>query len=236
LEPRNVPFNYCYRWLNCSIKVSEKYYTLFLGCGLLYFFTITAIGFIPYLGTIASLFLMFLYSLANMRLSQKIRHGGTAVFDDYLKLAFDPVIFEKFVPFLVMLFAISFTQVVSTVVKMTFLMLTMSFVNYFVVTIAVFASYMMLQDSSLDWKTASLKVMRGLWMNVLPTVAGWFIFALFAGFCALLCFVPFLLYFLPMTLPLSYLIYSSIFEGLDVDKTIAEWSSKNRAAELSQNS
>jgi hypothetical protein len=226
MEPNTVPFDYCHKWIKASIKIGERHYTLLLMCGLLVFASSFIVGLFPYVGNFCALFLTFIYGLAGMRLTQQILKQGSGTFDDYLKYAFDPVVFKKFQPFLVIIFLMATLQVTSGIFKITTLLYFSSVTSYLFITLFMVSAFLLLQQPSIGWQDAFKKVLSGFWQNGLTWVAAGFLMAIFAVVSALLCFVPFLLYFIPMTFSLAYLIYASIFEDLNIDALISEWSSK----------
>lgn len=220
MEARHVPFEYSHRWIKCSLKISEKHYSLFLACGLLQLFACVAVSFVPVVGAMASAIMMFIYGLGGMRLVKHIRETNSGTFDDYLKYTFDPIVFQRFVPFLVALTLLNGTVGVLGIVKLPAIILPVSLVANIALVFCIHSSYMMIQNPALNWQDALAAVGRGIWKNILTWIVFGLLLVLFSVGSILMCGVGLLLYFVPMTFPVNYLVYSSIYEGLDIDQLI----------------
>lgn len=228
MEPRNVPINYSVRWIFCSIEISKQFYSLFLAIGLIMLVAVVGISVIPYLGTLAVPLVSYLAGLGSMRLIDQIFKTNKATFDDYLKYTFDPVVFEKFAPFLILIALFNSVSVGLTLGKLTYVLLPWSTLGNVVTVLSMQASYMMILKPELKWDAALKAILRGSWMNILALICLFLCTGVFALGSLLMCLIGFFLYFIPMTTPLNYLVFSSIYEGRDIDQTTKEWSIKSR--------
>lgn len=226
MEANKVPFSYCHRWLTCSLKVGERHYTLFLVCGLLVYITTAVLGAIPFVGSVASLLLTFIYSVAGMRMTQQILKQGTGTVDDFLKYAFDPAFFKSFQVHLLLLAGLGLLSFTTVFIKVTSLIFASSAAIYLFTYLFSFSAFLMLQNPGLQLQAALEKVFQGFVLNIGAWLVAVLLLGLFGAVSLLLCFVPFFLYFVPMTFSVGYLIYASVFENLDVEALITEWSSK----------
>lgn len=229
MEARTVPFNYCTGWIRCSVAIAQNHYSLFLGCSLLVFMSSLLISIIPFLGAIAAICLLFLFTVGQMRLTEQVRRTQTATFDDFLKYVFDPALLQKFAPFLIILAGIAVVNIGAALLKLQIVAGLFSLIGNLAAICFSFAAFASIKNPTLSIKTSALTVLQGLWQNVLTWLCCGLLVIILAATSAALCILPFFFYFLPMALPLGYLTYASIFEGLDIDATIAEWSSKSKA-------
>lgn len=228
MEPNKVPLEYCHRWIVAALKIGEHNYTLFLICGLIMYITLFILSVIPLVGTIASLLLLFLYLLAAMRLVHNLLREPTLKIDldSYLKYTFDASYFERFKTPLIILVGLGVLSAASVFTRLTSLIFLGSVVVYTMTYLFSFSAFMMIQNPQMDWQKAINKVFQGFTLNLGSWVAALVLLSAFALVSLILCFVPFLLYFAPMTFAVGYLIYASIFESLDIEAVITEWSSK----------
>ncbi len=228
MDPRHIPLEYSHRWIFCSIEISKKYYSLFLGCGLLMILSVTGVSFIPVVGGIASPLMTFLFSLGTMRMVHQIITTEKGVFDDFLKYSFDPIVFEKFVPFLVIIGLVNCISVGFALGKFHYALFPSGILANLTTFVCVHAAYMMLIKSELTWDAAIKTTLRGSWMNALTLFVSFIFITLFVTGSLLMCIVGFFLYFVPMTFPLNFLMFSSIYDGLDIDMTLKTWGSKSQ--------
>lgn len=228
MEPNKVPFEYCHRWLVSGLKIGERNYTLFLVCGLLMYIVTFIASIIPFVGHIASLLLLFLFALGAMRLTQQILKFPDAKndLDTYLKFVFDPVYFQRFQMQIGILVGLGAVTLAMSYVRLTSLIFLSSSIIYMITALFIFSAFMALENPALEWHKALEKVFQGIILNLGVYICAGLLFGLFAVVSLALCFVPFLLYFVPMTFSVCYLIYASIFENLDIEALITEWSSK----------
>ena len=227
-QPNKVPLEYCHRWIMCALKVGERHYTLFLISGLIMYITLFVCSVIPYLGAIASPLLSFMFSLAGMRLVHQIIKEKTLKtdLDTYLKFVFDPMYIQRFRTQYLILAGMGLLSIASTFTRITTLTLAISVIVYFLTYLFSFSAFMMIQNPHVFWRKAIDKIFQGFTLNAGALTMAMLLLSLFAGLSLALCFVPFLLYFVPMTFAVSYLIYASIFENMDIEAFIKEWSSK----------
>lgn len=226
MEPNKVSIDYCHRWIKCSLKIGERHYTLFLICGLIIYITTFIISAIPFFGSIASIMLTFLYAIAGMRLTQQALQQNAATVDDFFKYTFDSEYFKKFKIQFGILFGLGVISLSSTLIKLTSVLLVSNTVVHLITYLIGFSAFMILQNPTLKWNSALEKVFQGFILNLGPWIMVSVLLVVFAALSLLLCFVPFLLYFVPMTFSVGYLIYSSIFENLNIDTFLADWSKK----------
>lgn len=228
MEPNKVPFDYCHRWLICALKVGERHYTLFLVSGLIMYITTFIVSRIPYIGSILSLVLSFMYALAGMRLSQLIIKSpeARADVDTYLKFAFDPDYFNRFRVQLGILVALGVVSVTSAQIRFTSLIFMTTALVLLITYMVIFSAFMIVQNPTMEWQKALEKVFQGFTLNLGAWICAFLLIGTFAVVSLLLCFVPFLLYFVPMTFTVGYLIYASVFDNADIEALITEWGSK----------
>jgi hypothetical protein len=228
MEPNKVPFEYCHRWLVCSLKIGERNYTLFLICGLIMYITSFIVSVIPFVGAIASLMLSFIFTLAGMRLTQFILKNpeAKADIDTYLKFAFDPDYFNRFRTQLAILFVAGVISLSSTYLRFISFTFVTSAVIFLVTYLVSISAFMIIQNPDMHWQKALEKVFQGFTLNLGSWLCAFILLGAFAVVSLLLCFVPFLLYFVPMTFSVGYLIYASVFENVDIESLITEWGSK----------
>lgn len=228
MEPNKVPLEYCHRWIVAGLKIGERNYTLFVICSLIMYISLFILSVIPFVGFIASLILLFLYWLAALRLTHNLLKEPTLKtdLDSYLKYAFDKDYFERFKTPLIILAALGVISIVSVYTRVTGLILLGTLLSYFATYLFSFAAFMMIQNPGMTWDKALNKIYQGFTLNLGAWTAAMVILMAFASISMILCFAPFLLYFAPMTFSTGYLIYASIFESLDTEAVITEWSSK----------
>lgn len=227
MEPNTVPSSYCHRWISAAMKLGERHYSLFLACGLLVCITCFFAMILPYIGFFLNLLLLFIFFIANMRLTQQVLTSGSATFDDYLKYAFDLRFFRIFSPFLFMVLALAILLWGTQYINAGSFLMFISLLSFVFISILSFAAFMQLNNPNLSWDVALKKVLAGFWQNITTWGLGGLFIGIFAIVSALLCFVPLLLYFVPMTFSVGYLMYASIYEDLDIDRLIVEWSHKS---------
>lgn len=228
MEPNKVPVEYCHRWIVAGLRIGERHYTLFVICSLIMYISLFILSVIPFIGFVASLVLLFFYWLAAMRLTHNLLKEPTLKtdLDTYLKYAFDKDYIERFKTPLIILGALGVISVATVYTRISGLILLGTVASYLATYLFSFTAFMMLQTPGMTWDQALNKVYQGFTLNLGAWLAAILILMAFAVASLLLCFAPFLLYFAPMTFSVGYLIYASIFESLDTEAVITEWSSK----------
>jgi len=227
MDARNVPVDYSYRWIFCSIEIAKQFYSLFLGCGLLMFVTVICIGFVPFIGHFVAAIMSILYGVGTLRLVRQVVTTERGTFDDFLKFTFDASHLHKYVPLFIAVCILNFISAILTFAHIHFLSLPMLALSNIVVLICVHAAYMMDLQPSLSWREATERAASGTWMNIVTLIIAVIFLSIFGVLSALMCGVGLFLYFLPMTMPINFLIFTSIYENRDVEATIKEWSSKS---------
>jgi hypothetical protein len=188
------------------------------------------ISIIPFIGPIVGPLLTFLFMFGAMRMVQQAIQGSTPTFDDFLKYSFDQVVFQRFTPFLGIIAGCGIiTDVIQFAApKMIYVSGAWSFVMQIIFYACLYGAFLMLKNASLTWQAALLESYKGLMKNALTIIFHVFLLGLCALGSLCLCGVGLILLFIPLSVPVNYLAFASIFEGLDIDKTILEWSSKAR--------
>lgn len=225
MTARIVPLNYARRWIECAVTISTKNYMLFLACGLFCFITVASVSRIPYLGILASYVLYFLYILAQMRLTEKfIENKDELSFEYFLRLTFDQELIRKMRLYIVAILAMGLLQIAAMILNLAFLSLPIGFINFFVVLFCAYAAFNDLGKDQAQPDVSLKGVLMGIQQNIKPFLL--FILCYFglAIISTTLCVIPLLFCFIPMILPANYLVFASIFRGLDVDRTMKEWS------------
>ncbi len=237
MEPNRVPLEYCHRWILAGLKIGERNYTLFIICGLIMYIslfilwaipTLVHVWFIAAVGNVGVSLLMFFYSLATMRLTHALLREPTLKtdLDSFLKYAFDATYFEKFKMPILIIAGLAVLAQIAPFLRFTPLILACKVAAATALFLFIFSAFMMLQNPLMDWKVAFNKVYQGLTLNMTASLATLGILGIFAVVSLALCLAPFLLYFVPMTFSVGYLVYASIFESLDIEAVITEWGSK----------
>jgi hypothetical protein len=231
MDARNVPVDNSYKLIFCSIEISKNYYSLFLGCGLLYFAVAVCLSMIPVVGEVIEGVLSLCLSLGTLRLVKQIFTTGKGTFDDFLKYSFDASYFEKFLPLFIIVATVNFFSWLISYVHAPFIVYPWTLLTLVSLFVCSHAAYMMILAPELSWKNALTSVLRGTWMNAATLFLLLVFMIVFVSGSLLMCLVGFFLYFIPMTVPVNYLVFSSIYEGLDVEATTKEWSIKSNTVQ-----
>lgn len=226
MEPNQVPLEHCHRWIFASVKLGERHYTLFLICGLITTISLIILNAIPYIGSLLYMVLSFFYIIGSMRMTEQIIKYDKGTVDDFLKYVFEVSYFKQFQVHLIALIGFGLFLIAISFFKIFFTSILSMVLSTLVTQLLSFSAFMMLHNSSLPWKSAFEKIFSGFTLNLGAWVISLILLAVFAIISIVLCLAPFLLYFVPMTFGVSYLIYSSIYENLNVESLITEWSSK----------
>lgn len=226
MEPNKVPLDFCHRWIYGSIKLGERHYTLFLICGLIMAISLVITKAIPYVGSISYMILSFLYVMGAMRMTDHTLQHGKASVDDFLKYTFDTSYFQRFSVQLIALVGLGVFLLLATYLNLFFTALASTALSTIMTQLLTFSAFMMWRNPSLHWKEAFERIFNGFSLNLGTWLISLLLLALFATLTIILCLAPFLLYFVPMTFGVTYMIYASIYENLDIESLITEWSSK----------
>ena len=226
MTTKTVPFHYSILWLQTGMKITERYYGLFLGCVLSMFMLNVGFGFIPFIGTYLSSVISFVASVGMFRTTQKIFKNEVVSFDSFLSDTFDTRILKELLPMLaVSLACLAFSDIVHMMPVPSMLKKLVTFLTVILQSLSVYAAYCKL-NSSLSWEECFLTVFEGTWKNVACAFAFICVVGLFLMGCALLLVVPLFFYGLPVLFPVNYLVYQSIFGDMDLDAVYKAWSQK----------
>lgn len=232
----SVPVSYSVEWIKASIKVAERNYSLCLACGLLVMLINMFVSFIPFLGSIASTVLIFLFYTAQLKFVRRLLNKEEVNFEQFLQTIFDPEIFSKNSPYIVIC-AISaalasFLVIIDSAATSYYyrqggILMSLGSVwnvlNFLLATLCAFAVDLRDKNPELSWQAGLRRAFAGVWQNIIPWVLTGLLVSLFAIVSMVLCVLPFFLYFVPMTFPYVYLIYASIFEGLNIEQVADDW-------------
>lgn len=225
---KTVPIHYSVLWIQTAMKITERYYGLFLGATGILATVAWASGFIPMIGGICSSILSFLFAMGSFRVTQRIFNGDNVTFDTFLQETFNSKMFMELLPMIVVACATGATN--------TFMMVRMSlafqgllgFVFVMAYVVSLYAGYIKL-NSSLNWQSCYAKALEGLWQNIIPLICAGFIVCFFLIGCLILCIVPFFAYGLPVMFPWGFLVFNCIYGEMDLDATYKVWSQKIQA-------
>ena len=222
---KSVPTHYAFGWIKASMAIAKKNYSLFLACSLLMFCVILFVSLSPCVGGIFSPLLSFIFIVATLRFLRQFLAGSTMTFENYMNLVTDKSILEKGQRYLIVILAVNGAAVVlqhsSGFVLIGSLV---AFAASLVAPIAGYSAFMQYTDSDLLWQEALKKVFSGMVQNIIPSILFSIITSIFMVASLLACVLPVVLYFMPMIFASGYLYYCSIFEGLDIDQVLEEWS------------
>lgn len=219
---RQVPVSYALTWIKCSIKIASTQYALFLGVGLLCTFAPLMVNLVPVIGPVAGGILGFALSLGLLRMTQKVIQREPVTFENFINMAFDARIYQRFQTYLIIV-AVACLIVGLSTVNMKYMSAPLGFIAGIINWFCVYATFEDWDNATIDPKTRLMEVFHGVMNNFLPLLLGVIISTLFAGVCALLCFAPFLFFYIPMMAPINFLIFSSIFRGMDMEQELTKW-------------
>lgn len=220
---KSVPFNYSFLWLKCSARIAEKHYKIFLQVGLFTFLTAIAVALVPKIGTVVSPVLAFIYSLAVMRFVKLIVDNETPRFEEFLNIAFDQEVLKRFRPYLIIALVTGVIELLFTFINLKFLILPFSLIAGILTTATYYAAFTEIKLGTNDPAGTLKYILNGFIPNVLTLLALSILVVLAAGVATMMCFVPLLVVFVPMVVPVKYLIYSAIYEGRNIEQMINEW-------------
>jgi hypothetical protein len=204
------------------MKIGEKNYALFLAIGFFSAFAGFSVGLIPYIGYVLASLFGFIVLLGELRMYKKILNHETVNFESFLNLVFDPVVFNKLQPYLIVVFVMSLLETLLLHSGLKFMNVTL-IVPTVIVSLCGFAALSEIEKDIVNPIEAIKFIFKGLWQNVISCIVCLLLVLLFCFVCAVACFIPLFLYAMPMLLAVKYLVYAAIFENLDVEQTLAEW-------------
>jgi hypothetical protein len=219
---RQVPQNYPITWIKASMKIGQRHWGLFIAIGAFTLLTGFSVGLIPFIGYVFASILGFVVLVGELRMYKKILRHEPVNFETFMNLVFDPVIFRKFQPYLVIVLVVSLLETFVVHSGLKFMNLTLVIPTVFI-SIVGYAAFSEIENPVLNPSEAIKYVLKGLWKNIIACLACAILVMVFSFVCAIACFVPLFLVAMPFLLAVKYLIYASIFEDLDVDQTLAEW-------------
>lgn len=234
---RQVPVSYALTWIKCSIKIASTQYALFLAAGLLTTLAPVLVSLVPIVGPIASAFLGFALSFGLLRLTEKVMNRETATFEDFVNMAFDARIYQRFQTYLIIIGVLAVVVALSTV-SLKYMSAPLGFVAGIVNWFCVYAAFEEWGTGSADSATTNtpvnkeafkkaqsrlMFVFHGVMNNFAPLLVLFVLLGLLAFICFILCVAPFLFFYLPMMAPVNFLIFSSLFRGMDMDQELNKW-------------
>lgn len=232
----SVPAGYAIDWIKASMKVAERNYSLCLACGLLVALVNMIIGFIPFIGAVASTVLLFLFYVAELQFVRRLMNKEEVNFEQFLQMVFDPKVFTKHSHYVVIcaisaLIATALIHIDSSSTSYysqtggIFMSLggIWNLFNYVLVMLCAFAVDLQEKNPDLNWQTALRRAFAGLWQNIIPWILTSILIVIFLVVTMALCVLPFFLYFVPMMFPFMFLVYASIFEGLNIEQVSEDW-------------
>lgn len=219
-----LPFDYCHRWIREAFRMAEKHYKLFALLGLFVFASELIISFVPYFGALAVAPLRFVFALNSLRMMHSLFQQQEQTVESFFEMCMDQKLLLKFKNYLIasagiglvieigQYFGIPHFYIASALLTVTLLLIP-------------FMAYLQHRQPQLSEQEAMNFVFSQTWKNVGLLLAH-AILLLCVGLTALaLCVVPFFIYFLPLTFPLTYLIYMGLCENKTIEELAQNWNS-----------
>ncbi len=221
----SLPFDYCHRWIRAAFNMVEKHFSLFALAGLVVIASTAVVSVVPFIGSIVSPVLRFAYGIGSLILLDSLMQNQTHTLESYLKLCFDMELWKRFQKYLIVCATTGFLIEVIARANIPHFYL-MAIVLYFALTLAPFMAFYQMRNPGVTEKQAFDFVMGCAWKNVGNLLMlAIFLIALSLVSMAL-CVVPYFLYFMPLTFPLTYLVYMGICEGKTIEEITQIWNSR----------
>lgn len=219
---KSVPMDYALKWLEASHQVSRKDYTLFLSCALLPAIVGLILGATPYIGHFIQLPFLFFVQYSAMRFLRRYVAGESLTFEQFVALIFDYQEILKNKWFVLVCALLSLPIVVLDFFNMDWISISANIICLYIAYFMSFAAFLFHFKGSASPQEAIKTSLSGFTQNLVPVLLNGLLVSLFSAICILFCFLPFFLVFLPFTFAMNYMIYISIFEGVDLNTYIAE--------------
>lgn len=224
MNTKTVPFDYAVLWLQTSMKIIERYYSLFLACVMTTFIVSSGLTFLPWVGRIISSILFFLFLVGLFKITQRIFNGENPTFDIFLEDTFNTKMFQDLLPMIAVTVLTDRSNVIAFQIP-SGLQGLISIIFSIAHFLSLYAAFIKL-NSMLDWQSCYVKAAEGLWKNIVTALAGGFIFCFFLVGCTILFVIPLFAYGLPVAGPWNFLVFSCIFNDMDLELVYRAWSQK----------
>lgn len=227
-KQHTLPFEYSHRWIRTAFNMAEKYFTFFVVLGLIVFCIGMLVGIVPYLGSIAAPVVRFIFALGTLKMMDQLFNNQSKMnpitYEGFLRLCFDDTTLRRFRNHIIACAAVGFVSEVGMFFRIPHFYLVTLIGNMILGFVPLMAYYSVRNPQSSDEQSMNW-VLDQAWKNLGVLVVHTIFIVSLAVIAMALCVVPFFLYFLPLTFPLSYLVYMGLCEGKSIEELSQAWNS-----------